>query len=65
MEKCHLHDQLAAGAEGTRQFSFDCETGDGASGGAIVMGTTNRQFGDFRRLATTSCSVGALFAVPL
>ena len=36
MEKCHLHDQLSAGAEGTREFSFDCETGDGASGGALV-----------------------------
>ena len=37
MEKCHLHDQLTVGAEGTREFSFDCETGDGASGGAVVM----------------------------
>jgi Trypsin-like peptidase domain len=38
MEKCRLHDQLSVGAEGTREFSFDCETGDGASGGALVMG---------------------------
>jgi hypothetical protein len=37
MEKCALHDQLSVGAEGTREFSFDCETGDGASGGALVM----------------------------
>jgi Trypsin-like peptidase domain len=36
MEKCLLHDQLSVGAEGTREFSFDCETGDGASGGAVV-----------------------------
>jgi hypothetical protein len=36
MEKCRLHDQLAAGKEGTRTFSFDCETGDGASGGAVL-----------------------------
>ncbi len=36
MEKCLLHDQLSIGAEGTREFSFDCETGDGASGGAVV-----------------------------
>jgi hypothetical protein len=36
MEKCHLHDQLASGKEGTREFSFDCETGDGASGGAVL-----------------------------
>lgn len=37
MEKCALHDQLSVGAEGTREFSFDCETGDGASGGALLM----------------------------
>ena len=37
MEKCAMHDQLSVGAEGTREFSFDCETGDGASGGALVM----------------------------
>ncbi len=38
MEKCRLRDQLTAGEEGTREFSFDCETGDGASGGALVLG---------------------------
>jgi hypothetical protein len=38
MEKCALHDQLSAGEEGTREFSFDCETGDGASGGALIVG---------------------------
>jgi len=38
-EKCHLHDQLAVGNEGTREFSFDCDTGDGASGGAILAQT--------------------------
>ncbi len=36
MERCMLHDQLTVGPEGTREFSFDCETGDGASGGAVV-----------------------------
>ncbi len=36
MEKCMLHDLLSVGPEGTREFSFDCETGDGASGGAVV-----------------------------
>lgn len=36
MERCLLHDQLTVGPEGTREFSFDCETGDGASGGAVV-----------------------------
>jgi hypothetical protein len=38
MEKCGLHDQLSVGEEGTREFSFDCETGDGASGGALILG---------------------------
>ncbi len=38
MEKCALHDQLSAGEEGTREFSFDCETGDGGSGGALIVG---------------------------
>jgi hypothetical protein len=45
MEKCLMHDQLAAGAEGTREFSFDCETGDGASGGALVIGTNKPAIG--------------------
>jgi hypothetical protein len=40
MEKCGLHDQLSVGDEGTREFSFDCETGDGASGGALIVGET-------------------------
>ncbi|WP_026608130.1 trypsin-like serine protease [Methylocapsa acidiphila] len=39
MEKCALRDQLTVGAEGTREFSFDCETGDGASGGAVIIGS--------------------------
>jgi hypothetical protein len=39
MEKCHLHDQLAVGKEGTREFAFDCDTGDGASGGAVLAQT--------------------------
>jgi hypothetical protein len=36
VEKCLLHDELDVGDEGTREFSFDCETGDGASGGALM-----------------------------
>ena len=36
MEKCRLHDALNAGAEGTREFSFDCDAGVGASGGALL-----------------------------
>jgi hypothetical protein len=45
MEKCRLHDQLNVGDEGTREFSFDCETGDGASGGALIMGTDKPAIG--------------------
>jgi hypothetical protein len=36
MERCKLHDQTSTGPAGTREFSFDCETGDGASGGAVI-----------------------------
>lgn len=38
LEKCQLYKQLAQSAEGTREFSFDCETGNGASGGAVLTG---------------------------
>jgi hypothetical protein len=38
LEKCKLWKQLAQSAEGTREFSFDCETGNGASGGAVLSG---------------------------
>ena len=37
MQDCLMHDQLSEGAEGTREFSFDCDTGDGASGGALML----------------------------
>ncbi len=37
MQDCTLHDRISAGAEGTREFSFDCDTGDGASGGALMF----------------------------
>ena len=36
MEKCALRNGLASGAEGTREFAFDCDAGDGASGGAVL-----------------------------
>jgi hypothetical protein len=36
MENCRLHDVLSAGAEGTREMSFDCDAGVGASGGAVL-----------------------------
>ena len=45
MERCHLHDQLSVSEEGTREFSFDCETGDGASGGAVIVGDGKPEVG--------------------
>ena len=36
-QQCQLHDKLSEGEEGTREFSFDCDTGDGASGGALMF----------------------------
>jgi hypothetical protein len=42
MENCRLHDALAAGAEGTREFSFDCDAGVGASGGALLNASGGR-----------------------
>ena len=37
MQDCLLHKQLSSSPEGTREFSFDCDTGDGASGGALMF----------------------------
>jgi hypothetical protein len=45
LEECHLHDQLDAGTGGTREFSFDCDTGDGASGGALMLDKERSQIG--------------------
>jgi hypothetical protein len=42
MENCRLHDALSAGAEGTREFSFDCDAGVGASGGAVLNANGGR-----------------------
>ncbi len=36
MENCRLHDVLTSGSEGTREISFDCDAGVGASGGAVL-----------------------------
>jgi hypothetical protein len=36
LEDCRLHDRLSLGGEGTREFSFDCDAGVGASGGALL-----------------------------
>ena len=37
MQDCVLHKEISKGEEGTREFSFDCDTGDGASGGAVML----------------------------
>src|SRR5260370_40047270 len=42
MENCRLHDALAAGSEGTLEFSFDCDAGVGASGGALLNANGGR-----------------------
>ncbi len=44
-EECLMHDQLSVTREGTREFSFDCETGDGASGGALMFDGARSQIG--------------------
>jgi len=38
VEACRLRRQTNASSEGPREFAFDCDTGDGASGGAVLMG---------------------------
>ncbi len=45
VEECLLHDQISAAREGTREFSFDCDTGDGASGGALMFDKERTQIG--------------------
>ena len=45
MQDCMLHDKLSDGAEGTREFSFDCDTGDGASGGALMFDRDHSRIG--------------------
>ena len=46
MQDCLLHDQLSPTAEeGTREFSFDCDTGDGASGGALMFDRDHSRIG--------------------
>ena len=45
LEECLMHDQLSAAEEGTREFSFDCDTGDGASGGALMFDKERSQIG--------------------
>ena len=46
MQDCQLHAQLSPTAdEGTREFSFDCDTGDGASGGALMFDRDRSKIG--------------------
>jgi len=45
MQDCLMHDQLSQGEEGTREFSFDCDTGDGASGGALMFDRDHSRIG--------------------
>jgi hypothetical protein len=41
-ENCRMRDTLDTGAEGTREFSFDCAAGVGASGGGLMNETGSR-----------------------
>lgn len=45
MQACTFHDNLSRGTEGTREFSFDCDTGDGASGGAVMFDHESSRIG--------------------
>ncbi len=45
MQACTLHDKLSDGTQGTREFSFDCDTGDGASGGALMFDASMSRVG--------------------
>ncbi|HUZ66040.1 MAG TPA: trypsin-like peptidase domain-containing protein [Beijerinckiaceae bacterium] len=38
VEACRLRRQTNSSRQGPREFSFDCDTGDGASGGAVLLG---------------------------
>jgi hypothetical protein len=38
MQNCKLRDDLTSGAEGTREFAFDCSTNVGASGAGLLDG---------------------------
>jgi hypothetical protein len=42
-EGCSLRAQTSGGADGVREFAFDCSTGDGSSGGAVLLGGQRRQ----------------------
>ena len=44
-EECRLRAQTAQAKNGSREFAFDCNTGDGASGGAVLLGDDRRRLG--------------------
>ncbi|MBI1869210.1 MAG: trypsin-like peptidase domain-containing protein [Methylocystis sp.] len=44
-QDCALRAQTNAAGDGAREFAFDCGTGDGASGGAVLLGDQHRRLG--------------------
>jgi hypothetical protein len=44
-EACKLRAQTNQMKNGSREFAFDCGTGDGASGGAVLLGDESRRLG--------------------
>jgi hypothetical protein len=44
-EDCRLRALTDRTSGGSREFSFDCNTGDGASGGAVLLGDDHRKLG--------------------
>jgi hypothetical protein len=44
-QDCALRLQTNAARDGAREFAFDCDTGDGASGGAVLLGDEHRRLG--------------------
>lgn len=44
-EDCRLRAQTNQVKNGSREFAFDCTTGDGASGGAVLLGGQHRRLG--------------------
>jgi hypothetical protein len=42
LQDCSLRELLAQGSDGAREFSFDCDAGQGASGGALLDASGQR-----------------------
>jgi len=42
LQDCSLREMLAGGSDGAREFSFDCDAGPGASGGALLDASSQR-----------------------